>query len=364
MPGSGGAPASGGDASGGTGSTSGAGGTAGSGGLPAYFLGADVTITLEDEYWGATYTDSGVEAPLEEILADHGFNFIRLSTFVSPEATGGYAAGKAQPFRNLAQTITLAKRVKAAGMGFLLDLHFSDTWTDPAHQTKPLAWQGLSQGALEDAFEAYISEAVTALVNAGARPDIVQVGNEVTNGFLWDSGRIQSNDFSGFANLLDIGIAAVRAVDPTIQVMLHIEKCNNLSTSRWWLNGVLGEGIDFDILGQSCYAPAVIDGSQHHPGYQGTPAEWTTVFSTLASEYPDLDFIIAEYSAEPRAANDVMRALPNGRGRGTFNWDPTRFYDTHPNVPLFDTDSAWNDYVTIPARIGVYDQMADDYGLR
>ncbi len=341
------------------------GGTGGGGaGAPAFLLGADITMTLEDEYWGATYRDGGVEKSLEEILRSHGFNAIRIDTFVNPSAAGGYAANMEQPFRDLAHTITLAQRVKARGMFFLLDLHMSDTWTNPGSQTTPLAWQGLGRAALEDAVYDYVLDAVQSLIDADARPDMVQIGNEITNGFLWESGRITGDDFTNFGRLLKSGIAAVRAVDPTIEVMLHIEKCNDLATSRWWLDGVIGEGVAFDVLGQSCYAAAVLDGETHHPGYQGTPAEWATTFAALADEYPDLDFAIAEYSAEPRAAGDVLRALPDGRGRGTFNWNPTRFYETHPNVPLFDTDSAWNDYVAIPERLAVFDTMADDYDLR
>jgi hypothetical protein len=74
--------------------------------------------------------------------------------------------------------------------------------------------------------------------------------------------------------------------------------------------------------------------------------------------------MIAEYSAEERAANDTMHRLPDGRGLGTFNWDPTRAYDTHPNHPLFSTHGAWNHFVAIPEQMAVYDQMATDYGLR
>lgn len=369
--GSGGAPGGGGGSTGGAGpgsggsggtdaSSGGMGGGGSDGAFPKFILGADITITLEDEYWGATYRDQGVTKSLEEILQDHGFNFVRIDTFVDPTAPGGYAAGKEAPFRSLEQTIVLAKRVKARGMGFLLDLHMSDTWTNPGAQALPHAWQSLNLEELEEAVYDYVSGAVRALADAGARPDMVQVGNEITNGFLWDAGRIQNDDFGSFARLLKAGIQAVRDVDEGIRVILHIEKCNNLATSRWWLDGVLGEGVTFDVLGQSCYAP---DGAGH-PGYQGTPDEWEATFTALAQEYPDLDFVIAEYSAEQRAANDVMSGLPDGRGLGTFNWDPTRSYETHPNVPLFTTDSAWNDYVTIPERIGLYDRMAEDYGLR
>jgi arabinogalactan endo-1,4-beta-galactosidase len=326
---------------------------------PPFILGADVTITLEDEYWGATYTDGGVQKPLEEVLQDHGFNFIRIDTFVNPGAAGGYAADKEQPFRDLAHTITLAKRVKARGMGFLLDLHMSDTWTNPGAQATPAAWAGMNITQLESAVHSYVSDVLTQLIAAGAKPDMVQVGNEVTNGMLWEVGRISNNNFTNFGRLLKAGISAVREADEDIRVMLHIEKCNNLDTTRWWLDGVLGQGVAFDVLGQSCYAAG-----NNLPGYQGTPAQWKTTFDALATEYPNLEFVIAEYSAEQRAAGDVMFDLPNGRGLGTFNWDPTRSYETHPNVPLFTTDGAWNKFVTIPAQIGLYDQMAEDYGLR
>jgi len=311
---------------------------------------------VQDEYWGATYTDDGVEKPLEVILKDHGFNAVRIDTFVDPSAPGGYAENEPEPFRNLAQTITLAQRVKAQGMYFLLDLHMSDTWTNPAAQATPSAWSNLSFTDLQEAVYDYVYDAVTQLEDANALPDMVQIGNEITNGTLWESGRILNDDFSGLAALLEAGISAVRAVDPNILVMLHIEKCNNLATTRWWLDGILDEGVEFDVLGQSCYGA-----TSHHAGYQGTPAEWTTVFNTIAAEYPDLKFVIAEYSSQQRAANDAVFNLPDNRGLGTFNWDPTRFYETHPNLPLFEPDSAWNDFVVVEEQMAIYDQMAADY---
>jgi hypothetical protein len=59
-----------------------------------------------------------------------------------------------------------------------------------------------------------------------------------------------------------------------------------------------------------------------------------------------------------------MFNLPNKRGLGTFNWDPTRSYDTHPNDPLFTTDGVWNKFVAIPEKMALYEKMAKDYGLR
>jgi arabinogalactan endo-1,4-beta-galactosidase len=283
-----------------------------------------------------------------------------MNTFVNPGAPGGYAVGKPQPFRDLAHTITLAKRVKNIGLGLLLDLHYSDNWTDPSHQTIPQAWSGLNLAALESKVHEYTKDVLLSLKNAGALPDIVQVGNEITSGMLWELGRAEGSNFRDFARLLKAGIQAVREVDPLILIMLHIEKCHDIRTSEWWLDGVLGQGVVFDILGQSCYATA----PNGVVGYQGSPRDWQATFSALATRYPQLKFIIAEYSAEERAANDTMYRLPDGRGLGTFNWDPTRAYDTHPNHPLFSTLGAWNHFVAIPEQMAVYDQMATDYGLR
>jgi arabinogalactan endo-1,4-beta-galactosidase len=354
----GGASPAGGQAGGGTsnaGATSG-----GTSTLPPFILGADVTITMEDEYWGANYTDAGTQKPLEQLLKDHGFNFIRIDTFVNPGAPGGFAADKEQPFRDLAHTLTLAKRVKAVGLGFLLDLHYSDTWTNPGAQATPAAWTGLSIAQLETKVYDYTKDAVSQLKTAAARPEIVQIGNETTSGMLWDTGKASSNDFANFATLLKAGIRAVHDVDPTIQIMLHIEKCNDTETSEWWLDGVLAAGVVFDILGQSCYATA----PNGVTGYQGTPAQWQATFAALAARYPKLKFMIAEYSAEQRAVNDTMFNLPDHRGLGSFNWDPTRSYDTHPNHPLFSTNGAWNRFVAIPEMMALYEKMAKDYGLR
>lgn len=329
---------------------------------PAFILGADITITVEDEYWGANYTDNGQLKSLEQILKDHGFNFIRIGTFVEPAASDGYAADKSskpEAFRDLAHTITLAKRAKKIGMGVMVDFHYSDTWASPGAQATPVSWTGLSASGLADKVYSYTKDAVTQLKGQGAMPDMVSIGNEITNGMLWDTGKINNSNFSNLATLLKAGVRAVREIDPEIVVVLHIEKCNNLTTTKWWLDGVIKEGVTFDLLGQSCYANA----PSGVAGFQGTPAEWKSTFTQLASAYPNLKFLIAEYSAEQRAAGDVMFGMADKRGRGTFNWDPTRSYETLPNDPLFRTNGAWNRYVAIPEKMALYEQMAKDYGI-
>jgi arabinogalactan endo-1,4-beta-galactosidase len=341
------------------GAASGADGAAGaaSRSLP-YLLGADVSWVQEEEDSGVTYVDGGVTQDIFAILKQHGFNAVRLRLFNDPSSpcrtsdsgdqTCGYQfenANRAQPYCDLAHTVQMAVRAKAAGMRFLLDFHFSDTWADPDDQNKPLSWEGLDFAALTAAVASFTTDSLRAFQAAGALPDMVQLGNEITAGMLFPDGSTSGSNFPAFATLLKAGISAVRAVDPVIRVMLHIEKPNDFATSDWWISSALANGVEFDVLAQSCY-----------PEWQGTAAQWSPSFAELAAKYPTMDFVIAEYSQEKRAVNDFSFNLPNAHGLGSFVWEPTQWGET-----LFDrtgNQAVANDLFAL------YDQMAVDYGLR
>jgi len=105
----------------------------------------------------------------------------------------------------------------------------------------------------------------------------------------------------------------VRDVDPTILVMLHIENTDDVSGVRWWVDNARSRSVSFDVLGLSCYV-----------AFQGQPSVWQATLTDIAGRYPDLRFAIAEYNPERTQANLVMAGLPDGRGLGTFFWEPTR----------------------------------------
>src|SRR6185436_3590805 len=110
-------------AAGAAGSTSGAG--SGSAGVPegAFMLGADISSVQEIERQSATFVDTdGVTKDLLSLLKAHGFNYIRLRTFVNPAALYGYANPtgdaqfkRAEPFCDKDHTLEFAQRVKSAG---------------------------------------------------------------------------------------------------------------------------------------------------------------------------------------------------------------------------------------------------------
>jgi arabinogalactan endo-1,4-beta-galactosidase len=334
---------------------------------PPFLLGADITWTQQDVAGGATYVDNGVTKPILTLLKDHGFNYIRLRTFVDPTQSAPNPAGgtftpySTQGFGDIAHTVAYAQQIKAAGMGLLLDFHFSDTWADPGKQVKPAAWASDNLAAAVTHLHDYTKADIQALVAGGGRPDIVQLGNEITPGMLLSPGTaLGASSTAGWpqlAQLLKAGIAGVHEVDPAIKIMLHIDRGGDLSASVAFINNAIANGVTFDIFGESCYV-----------AFQGAPSGWQTTFNSLASKFPNLKFVMAEYNADPngqtdnelRQANDIVFNLPNHQGMGTFFWEPTR----RPNAqnPGIFTSSG-NVYTAIPACIDQYDQMKTAYGL-
>ena len=332
---------------------------------PPFILGADITWTQQDQAGGATFVDNGVTLSILQLLKNHGFNYVRLRTFVDPTqpapnpAGGTFAPYSSQGFADLTHTVAFGQEIKAAGMGFLLDFHYSDYWADPGKQIKPAAWANDDLSTLTTALHDYTLNAIQQLVAAGARPDMVQVGNEITPGMQLTPGTAfgPTSNWKQLAQLLNAGISAIRQVDPTIKIMLHIDKGGDLNTSTTYINNAISNGVMFDVFGESCYV-----------AFQGQPSGWQTTFSGLAAKFPNLRFVMAEYNSDPanqsdtelRQANDVLFNLPNHQGLGTFFWEPT--HHVNGNNPGIFTVTG-NVYTPISACIDQYDQMKTAYGL-
>ncbi|HNJ94038.1 MAG TPA: glycosyl hydrolase 53 family protein, partial [Ferruginibacter sp.] len=101
-------------------------------------LGADISFLPELEHKGMKFYDTdGKENDAIQILKNHGLNYVRLRIFNNPASDSGYSPKDG--FCDLAHTLQMAKRVKAAGMKLLLDFHYSDYWADPQKQWMPRA---------------------------------------------------------------------------------------------------------------------------------------------------------------------------------------------------------------------------------
>lgn len=304
-----------------------------------FIIGADISWVQAAEDRGVRFSDNGVQKDILAILKDHGFNYIRLRVFNDPtKSTPKDRPYSAQGYCDLPHTIAMAKRVKAADMGLLIDFHYSDSWADPSKQYAPSAWANLSFDELVVAMHDWTKAAVTQMKDAGARPDMVQIGNEISPGMMTDRGG-SVRDWSKLGRLLKAGIAGVKEVDPDVRVALHIVESGDKEAARRWVDAALEQGVAFDVLGLSCY-------TQWH----GPPAGWKETFEDLEKRYPQLSFMIAELAQEVEETNRIMRELPHGKGLGTFIWEPTA---NNNGQALFDGRGA-----VIRERMRLYDEVA------
>ena len=76
-----------------------------------------------------------------------GWNAARVRLFVNP--ANASVADKGQGvIQNLDTVKVLGRRIKEAGMQFMLDFHYSDSWADPVKQYTPAEWANLDDEQL------------------------------------------------------------------------------------------------------------------------------------------------------------------------------------------------------------------------
>ena len=269
-------------------------------------LGADISFLPQLEAEGMQFYDNGDAKDAIAILKAHGFNTIRLRTFVNPENEKGYAPGIG--FCGTEYTLQMAKRIKDAGLQLLLDFHYSDTWADPQKQFKPKVWEGLAFGDLTDALQAYTKSVLIQLKDQGTLPDVVQIGNEVNHGIVWPEGHISNLD--NLASLLKAGVEAVHEVDPDITVMMQLALGGQNEETVFWFDNMIARGVEFDMIGLSYY-----------PIWHCTIDDLNRNMLDIIDRYQK-DVNVIEYSAFKKAVNDVVFNLPNHRGNGTCIWEP------------------------------------------
>jgi beta-galactosidase len=297
-------------------------------------LGADISFLPELESRGVHFSDDKGERDAIAILKDHGFNYIRLRIFNDPARDSGYSPGKG--FCDLAHTLVMARRVKAAGLRLLLDFHYSDYWADPGKQFKPAAWRGADFATLTDSVYFFTHKVIAALKEQGTLPDMVQVGNEINHGMIWPEGSIRHPD--SLARLIYAGICGVKAVDPGCPIMLHIALGGQNDESHFFIDNMLSRNVPFDVIGLSYY-----------PRWHGTLSDLKYNVDDLAKQYGK-DVIVVEYTQFKREVNDIAFSVPGGLGKGTCIWEPLNTWEQ-----IFDKTGKANNLLYL------YDDLSKDF---
>ena len=181
-----------------------------------FIKGMDLSTLLELESCGAKYFENGKETDILEIMKNHDVDTIRLRLWNDPksESKEPYGAGN----NDLDTTIEIGKRVTDAGMGVLLNFHYSDFWADPGKQIKPKAWANFGVEELEKAVYDFTFDSLSKVLDAGVNVTMIQVGNELSNGLLWPEGKVPNYD--NIAKFVSAGIRACRKVKANIPIMI------------------------------------------------------------------------------------------------------------------------------------------------
>lgn len=252
------------------------------------YVGGDISLLTKYEEHGAIYyNENGTRVTnVLGYLKDTGLNAMRVRLFVDPSKADAEDQGEGV-CQDLDFVMALGQRIKAAGFNLLLDIHYSDTWTDPGQHSTPSSWTVTS--ALADSVYDYTKRVLNAMIAAGARPDFIQVGNEVTYGMMWPTGHCYPNGnnygsgtFATFASYLMRGIQACREVCPTAKVVVHTEmgRASNVTSFYATLNNYT---TDYDIIGLSYY-----------PYWHGDLTVLNNLLTTLEATYPTKKIQIVE----------------------------------------------------------------------
>ncbi len=312
-------------------------GIAGAKGGRLWLAGADVSALATFEHHGAVYRDGRQSGDALAILRARGVDCYRLRLFVAP-------SGADVETNDLAYTLALAQRVKRTGATLLLDIHYSDTWADPAKQTKPAAWTGQELPQLAATVRRYTADVLRAFAAAGAAPEYVQLGNEITNGLLWPEGRVefaQRDDAAAWDRLGTLmraaydGLADACSDGQRPQTILHIESPHQLERALWFCRQATAQRVPFDMIGVSYY-----------PEWHGGIPQLRAALDALAAEFrkpvlvaetaypsrkdehwkgrPNLNWPLSP-AGQQRFVREVAQAVaevPDGLGAGVLYWNP------------------------------------------
>ena len=277
-----------------------------------FAFGADVSFVPQMESWGTKWLDkNGRQKDILQILKEQGINSIRLRVW-----TVNSGASSKQ------EVVSLCKRAKAKGMSVMIDFHYSDTWADPGSQTIPAAWKDHSVEALAKNVYDHTYDVLSAIKAAGVVPKWVQVGNETKRGMLYPVGQTNQGGSVAFAKFVLNGYNAVKAVDSTMQVIVHLPDGHDNSLYRSIFDGLKKNGAKWDIIGLSAYPRwSHLDG----------PTMITRVMSNindLKKRYgkPCMVVETGHYPREAVVGNQYLvgvmdRMIKNG-DLGCFYWEP------------------------------------------
>ena len=296
------------------------------------YVGGDISLLPKYEEAGVVYKDKEGQT-VSDVLAffrQQGQNAMRVRLFVSPDGSDKAVC------QDLDYVKALGKRIKDAGLKLMLDFHYSDTWADPAKQWTPAAWQDLNNNQLQDKIYEYTKDCLQQMKAAGAEPDFIQTGNEISYGMLWGKSGATANrcytnssdaNWNRFLSLLKKAGQACREECPQARIIIHSERVPKPDVLTDFFDRMKAGGIDYDIIGLSYY-----------PAFHGNLSTLETALTALERKQYGKDMMIVEtgYSyawALGGTEYDYTKTYPySEEGQRQFTADLVAKLKSHPGV--------------------------------
>lgn len=176
-------------------------------------------------------------------LREMGMNAVRLRVWVNHK-TG---------WSNKDDMLALAKRAAQQGQRIMIDIHYSDFFADPSHQTIPAAWQNYDYETMLEAVREHTLDILYTLKEAGIKPEWVQIGNETPNGMLWPMGKVnkEEGEWAHYAGFTAMGYKSAKEAFPDITVIVHVD--NAYEQRDWFWAQMAAHGGKWDMIGLSHY---------------------------------------------------------------------------------------------------------------
>ena len=299
------------------------------------YAGGDISMLKKFVDAGAVYNDkdgNAIQDPLV-FFSQQGWNTMRVRLFVDPtKATADQK--KEGVIQDLEYVKELGRQIKDAGLTFMLDFHYSDTWTDPGKHSTPAAWTSLSTEQLKTKIYEYTKDCLQQLNAAGATPDFIQTGNEITTGLLWNTGRIYAGggaptggSWDNFAGYLANAVKACNEECPNAKIVIHTELHAPNDVPKFYNELAKYPEVKYNIIGLSYY-----------PDFHGDLSVLDGVLNTLEAQHADKQIMIVEtgYGFQWQlsgAKYDFTANYPlSENGQQQFARDLIALLNEHPHV--------------------------------